>query len=153
MAPWARMLPLLILVVLFTVGCGEAGAEEYELRLRDRTLEVELADTPEARSRGLMFRESLGEDKGMLFVFREDRRRSFWMKDTLIPLSIAYISSEWIILEIYDMEPRSLDAVPSRNPVRYALEVNQGYFEEAGITPGSRVYPSEELLDRIESSP
>lgn len=73
------------------------------------------------------------------------------MKDTLIPLSIAYIRSDWVILEIYDMEPESLEAVPSRNPVRYALEVNQGFFQEAGIEPGTRVYPSEELLERISA--
>ncbi|MFP4535461.1 MAG: DUF192 domain-containing protein [Spirochaetaceae bacterium] len=140
-----------LIVLLFAfLGCNDGAAQTYELRLRDVTLEVEVADTPEGRTRGLMFRENLPENRGMLFVFPERSRRSFWMKNTLIPLSIAYIRDDWVILEIYEMEPESVEAVRSRNPVRYALEVNQGFFAEHGIEPGSRLFPSEELLSRIE---
>lgn len=139
---------LLFAMLLGLVGCENGGT--YELRIRDVRLEVEVADTPETRTRGLMFRENLPENGGMLFVFPESRRRSFWMKNTLVPLSIAYIREDWVILEIYEMEPQSLEAVPSRNPARYALEVNQGFFAEHGIEPGSRVFPSEELLSRID---
>ena len=97
-----------------------------------------------------MHRNRLPENGGMLFIFPESRRRNFWMKNTFIPLSIAYMRGDWVILEIYEMEPESLDPVQSRNPARYALEVNRGFFAEHGIEPGARVYPSEELLSRIE---
>jgi hypothetical protein len=98
-----------------------------------------------------MYRERLPEEQGMLFVFEDSRPRSFWMKDTLIPLSIAYMREDWVILEIYEMEPESLEPVPSINPARYALEVNRGFFEKHGIEPGAKVYPSEELLNAIPS--
>lgn len=97
-----------------------------------------------------MYREELAYERGMLFVFSNDAVRSFWMKNTTIPLSIAYIRSDWVILEIYDMEPESLQPVQSDNPVRYALEVNQGFFAEHGIEPGDRAYPSDELRNRLE---
>ena len=149
----ARLRGVLLLLFSASLLPGCAEAEGYDLRIREASLTVEIADTPELRSRGLMFRESLGESEGMLFVFDEDARRSFWMKDTLIPLSIAYIRSDWVILEIYDMEPLSLEAIPSRNPVRYALEVNQGFFDEQGIEAGTRVYPSDALLRRLAERP
>lgn len=86
-----------------------------------------------------MFREELGPDQGMLFVYDSPRRMSFWMRNTVIPLSIAYIDEQGIITQIEDMEPLSEESVPSRLPVQYALEVNQGRFEELGIRPGDRV--------------
>lgn len=138
---------LLLLLPLSLLACGQQ--EQYELRLRDVSLDVELAITPESRARGLMHRDSLPENQGMLFVFEESSPRSFWMKNTVIPLSIAYIREDWVILEIYAMEPESLEPVRSRNPARYALEVNEGFFEEHGIEPGTRVYPSEALLEAI----
>lgn len=141
------LLLFFLLLPLLLVSCG--AEETYELRIRESRLEVELAMTPESRARGLMHRESLPEDHGMLFIFEDSRPMSFWMKNTLIPLSIAYIRQDWVILEIYDMEPESLEPVSSRNPARYALEVNQGYFEDHGIEPGTRVYPSDELLSEI----
>jgi hypothetical protein len=140
---------LLLSVPLGLLACG--GEETYELRIREARLEVELAVTPESRARGLMYRERLPEQQGMLFVFEDSRPRSFWMKDTLIPLSIAYMREDWVILEIYEMEPESLEPVPSINPARYALEVNRGFFEKHGIEPGAKVYPSEELLNAIPS--
>ncbi len=105
----------------------------------DHLFTVELARTPEEREQGLMFRQSLGADAGMLFVFDESAIRSFWMKNTTIPLSIAYIDATGRILEIHDMEPLSLEPVRSRYPARYALEVNRGRFVEVGIAPGSVV--------------
>ena len=142
---------LLLLFAVASVSCS--NAETYELRTRGTAVTVELAATPEERRVGLMHRESLPENHGMHFLFPDDATRSFWMKDTLVPLSIAYIRSDWVILEIYDMEPRSLEPVPSRNPARYALEMEQGFFEEHGIAPGVRVFPSEALLRRIENHP
>ncbi len=102
-------------------------------------LTVELARTAGERSRGLMFREELAEDGGMLFVFPEDTQAGFWMRDTLIPLSIAFIAADGTILDIQDMEPLSEDMHLSPEPYRYGLEVNQGWFREHGLGRGDRV--------------
>jgi uncharacterized protein len=113
------------------------------------TLLVEVADEPQSRSRGLMERTELGEREGMLFVFESSEPRSFWMKDTPLPLSIAYVDERWVIREIHAMEPGSLEPVPSRHPARYALEVNRGAFERLGIDVGDRLVPSNALRERI----
>ena len=100
---------------------------------------MEIADTQETQEKGLMWRESMDEDHGMLFVYDRDSRKSFWMKNTKIPLSIAYVGADGTIREIYDMEPLSTRTVDSRYSVRYALEVNQGAFERHGIKAGDKV--------------
>jgi uncharacterized membrane protein (UPF0127 family) len=102
-------------------------------------LSVEIAATEEERRQGLMFRTELEDGKGMIFLFEKDRILSFWMKDTLIPLSIAFLSSEGRITEIRDMEPRSLATVMSERSCRYALEAPQGWFARAGVGVGDRV--------------
>jgi uncharacterized membrane protein (UPF0127 family) len=113
---------------LSTVTIDASGGKKVEVR-------VEIADGPSEQERGLMYRTSLGEDRGMLFVFSSEQPRSFWMKNTKIPLSIAYIDSKGRITDILDMKP--LDDEPphytSSEPVQYALEVNQGFFEEKGV--------------------
>jgi uncharacterized protein len=102
---------------------------------------VEIADTEAEQQTGLMGRSALAEDAGMLFVFEGEQALSFWMKDTLIPLSIAYFDAEGRIVDIQDMQP--LDDVPphyvSAEPAQYALEVNQGFFEEWGVMVGDTV--------------
>lgn len=100
---------------------------------------MELARTAGERSRGLMFREELAEDGGMLFVYVEDTEAGFWMKDTLIPLSIAFIAADGTILDIQDMEPLSEDTHRPPEPYRYGLEVNQGWFQQNGFNVGDRV--------------
>jgi uncharacterized membrane protein (UPF0127 family) len=111
---------------------------------RVATLAVEIARTIGARSQGLMHRTSLAEDAGMLFVFDEDTRVGFWMKNTLIPLSIGFIDRNWRLLEILDMkvapdpETGPFEIYTPAQAYRYALEVNQGYFARKGITPGAR---------------
>ena len=143
-----RLLAASLLLVL--LGC-ESGAEIYELQIGDETLMVEVADTDESRATGLMHREELNENHGMLFVFPESDYRAFWMRNTLIPLSIAYIDERPRILEIHDMAPLDETPVPSRYPARYALEVNQGAFDRLGIAPGDRITLSDELRDRVRS--
>jgi uncharacterized membrane protein (UPF0127 family) len=101
-------------------------------------LNVELALSEEEQSQGLMYRESLSDGQGMLFVFDRDKLASFWMKNTIIPLSIAYINSDGSILEIHDMRPEDLSLIRSSRSVRYALEVPQGWFDRSGIGPGDR---------------
>lgn len=110
-----------------------------ELQAGSRRLKVELAVTADEREKGLMFRKALGEDEGMLFVFDSDQQLAFWMKNTSIPLSIAYIASDGTIREIHGLEPFSLDAVKAGRSVRYALEVNRGWFDRAGLKEGDRL--------------
>ena len=103
------------------------------------TIMVEVANTPELRQQGLMYREELEDGYGMIFIFERDQIMYFWMKDTLIPLSIAYIAYDGRINEIYDMQPGDLTSVQSRQSARYALEVPQGWFGRVGIAPGDRL--------------
>jgi uncharacterized membrane protein (UPF0127 family) len=108
------------------------------LRAGSATVVAELARSPEEQATGLMFRKTLADGRGMLFVYGDDRRLSFWMKNTLVPLSIAYLAADGTIREIHDMEPESLKAVSSTRSVRYALEVPQGWFDRAGLAVGDR---------------
>ena len=115
---------------------GTRKLKTVTLELAGKQFSVEVADTAETRARGLMFRESLPAFSGMLFVFDRDSQQSFWMENTKIPLSLAYISSSGEIREIYDLTPLSRRHVQSIHAVRYALEVNQGTFEKLGVKPG-----------------
>ncbi len=120
-------------------GCGGSGLETTRLTVGDATLKVELAIDVGDQGRGLMYRKKLGEDRGMLFVYDREEVRSFWMKNTSIPLSIAYIDADKKIVHITDMLPRSLDSHSSIYPCQYALEVNRGWFDEHGVEAGDRV--------------
>jgi uncharacterized membrane protein (UPF0127 family) len=117
-----------------TLTIDASGGKEVEVR-------VEVADNPFERARGLMYRTALGVNRGMLFIYPEEERLSFWMRNTLIPLSIAFIDSERRIVDIQDMKP--LDDEPpsyvSTDPAQYALEVNRGFFERRGVQVGDRV--------------
>jgi uncharacterized membrane protein (UPF0127 family) len=103
---------------------------------------VELALTPEQQSRGLMGRESLGPDKGMLFVFQEEGPHPFWMKNTLIPLDMVWMDSQGIVVFLaQDVQPCKADPCPAVNPsrnARYVLEVNGGTAERIGLEEGER---------------
>lgn len=147
-APWRSGFLFLAIALLF--ACG-AGAENSGQRLSSKTvtvlksdgrrvlLQAEIATTDTERSKGLMFRKELKDGQGMLFVFDRDQSLSFWMKNTLIPLSVAYIASDGKILEIHDMTPESLNPVDSDHAARYALEVPQGWFSRADLGPGDRL--------------
>jgi uncharacterized membrane protein (UPF0127 family) len=108
-------------------------------------LTVELARTAAERSLGLMFRESLPEDRGMLFVFPDDTTAGFWMMDTSIALSIAFIAEDGTIVDVQEMAPLSTEVHRPPGPYRYGLEVNQGWFGRHGFGPGDRVQIPEEL--------
>ena len=144
----------LISLLIFITGCkGDASPpaaiispspsaivfEKKTITIGDKTLIVEIADTAEKRQTGLMYRKSLGEDEGMLFIFPEEDFHSFWMKNTLIALSIAFIKEDGTIVQIEDMEPQTETAHPSKFPVKYALEVNKGWFKEHNITTGDKI--------------
>jgi uncharacterized membrane protein (UPF0127 family) len=95
--------------------------------------------TPEELARGLMFREKLGRDEGMLFIFGEPAYHSMWMKNTLIPLSVAFVDAQGTILNIRDMEPHSEESHMSAGPSIYAIEVNRGWFAAKNVKAGDRV--------------
>ena len=110
------------------------------LRIGTAAVEAEVADEVDERTAGLMGRKELAEGKGMLFVFREPQAMNFWMRDTLVPLSIAYINAAGVIREIHELKP--LDETAARSAFRdllYALEVPQGWFQKNNILPGDRI--------------
>jgi len=124
--------------------------EKRELTIEGKggkvTVKAEIAITQAQHEQGLMYRKSLKDGEGMLFIFQSDQMLSFWMKNTLIPLSVAYISYDGRILEIYDMQPGNLDPVRSSRSVRYALEVPQGWFSRAGLGIGDSMINLKEFL-------
>jgi len=134
---------ILAATLAFAVLAGAArGAEPLPVvRLTSGlyVVDAEVARTPETRTRGLMFRQSMPANRGMLFVFPYPERQCFWMKNTLIPLSIAFLDDRGAIVNIADMQPQSEDLHCSARPVRYALEMNQGWFAAKRIAPGATV--------------
>jgi uncharacterized membrane protein (UPF0127 family) len=116
-----------------TVTIDASGGGEVRVR-------VEIADDDFERARGLMYRTALAENRGMLFVYEVEQKLSFWMKNTHIPLSIAFMDAKGRIVDIQDMEPLDDDppSYVSAEPARYALEVNRGFFEERGVEVGDR---------------
>lgn len=119
-------------------GRPQSGLKTAVLRSGRVEILAELAVGPSEQETGLMHRTELADGRGMLFVYAEDRRLAFWMKNTLIPLSIAYIGADGTIKEILDMEPLSLAPVESERYVRYALEAPLGWFGRVGLGPGDR---------------
>ncbi len=108
----------------------------FHLEVKGRRLTIEVARTDRSRQRGLMHRDQLAENRGMLFVYRDPEKLSFWMRNTKVPLSIAFIDDHGKILQIEDMRPLDLASVASKYEVRYALEMNQGWFDTAGVAVG-----------------
>jgi uncharacterized membrane protein (UPF0127 family) len=98
-----------------------------------------VARTPEQRAVGLMHRREMPVHEGMLFVFEQPATQCFWMKNTLLPLSIAFLADDGTIVNLADMQPQSLDSHCSAQPVRYALEMNQGWFARRGVNAGARL--------------
>jgi hypothetical protein len=110
------------------------------IAIKGHSLVVELAATPAARTCGLSHRRDLPQSRGMLFIFPSSRPETFWMKDTFIPLSIAFVDDAGQIMNIQNMMPVQTDELySSQGPARYAIEVNQGWFENHGIAAGDQV--------------
>ena len=149
-----RYCPLLILFAVATfAGCSERPERKpwpWVITCDGVELKIEVATTPSQMKRGLMHRDRLREDWGMLFVYARDQRMSFWMKNTKVPLSIAFIDADLVVREIHDMEPMTEDSHDSAVAVRYALEVNRGWFARNGIRPGSVLKFSPRLDDLID---
>ena len=127
---------LLLLMLLPSLGIAQPL---LELRIGDAELQAEYAVTAPERARGLMERTELAADRGMLFRFDDFRRHCLWMKDTPLPLSAAFMDEAGRIVDLIDLEPLSKAIRCSREPARYALEANRGWFVEQGIGAGARV--------------
>ena len=102
-------------------------------------IRAELAADFGTRMRGLMYRASMAQNAGMLFIFDESTQHCMWMKNTLIPLSVAFIDEKGAITNVEDMQPQTEDSHCASRPARYALEMNRGWFAAHGIKPGSRI--------------
>jgi uncharacterized membrane protein (UPF0127 family) len=127
-------------------GQSNKNLPKYELVIisqnkNKKVLTIELANTPKSRTYGLMNRKKMAYNSGMYFVFKNERYLNFWMKNVTIPLSIAYIDKNGVIKQILKMKPLDTSILyPSKYPVKYALEVNQGWFKKNNIKTGSKVY-------------
>ena len=117
---------------------GPQSLPAIKLSVGMHVIQAELAQTPEQRSTGLMFRKTMGTNDGMLFAFEEPGQQCFWMKNTLLPLSVAFIADDGSVVNIDDMKPQTLESHCSTKPVRYVLEMNVGWFTSRGIKAGSK---------------
>ena len=131
---------------MFFAGCNSTkpvdpfGLRTVELVVGGVPLKTELAEDEQSRAMGLMFRDSLSEDRGMLFIFDTPRQASFWMKNTKIPLSIAFLEGDRVISEEKSMRPYDETLIQSRSDkIRYAIEVNAGWFDRHQVKPGAKV--------------
>ena len=120
-------------------GRAEAPLKALQIKVAGHALRAEVAATVEQRMKGLMFREKLGANDGMLFVFDEPGYHAMWMKNTPLPLSVAFVDGEGRILNILDMEPHTLDQHMAAGPARFAIETNKGWFAQRRIKPGDKV--------------
>lgn len=132
---------LFILTIFVLFSCGQKKLETKDLEIKKASGQIvvvnaELAKTEEEQMYGFMNRKNIPDGTGMLFIFKDDRIASFWMKNTPTPLSIAYIDYSGKIKDIFDMTPFSLATIVSTGYVRYALEVPQGWFSKNGIKVG-----------------
>jgi uncharacterized protein len=135
---------LLLLCAPAAAGPGLAAPHRAVLLLPDSSkIDAELAITPQAQERGLMYREKLGDDEGMLFVFREDAPRTFWMKNTYVSLDIVFLDADMKVRNIFHRVPRSYPDTPESEvarvsaPAMYVLELAAGRARKAGLRPGS----------------
>ena len=131
-------LAALLAAAALTVA-AETSLPKLQLQAGVHAFNVEVVSTPQQRALGLMGRTRLEDNAGMLFVFEQKGTHCFWMKNTLLPLSIAFLADDGHIVSIDDMQPQTLDFHCPLAPVRYALEVKQGGFRSKGIQPGMRV--------------
>jgi uncharacterized membrane protein (UPF0127 family) len=135
----ARVLAAAFFFLASASSLAEVTFKTTSVKVASHPLRVELAAEEPQRMQGMMFRKSLGKEEGMLFVFDEPAYHSMWMKNTLIPLSVAFIDRDGVILNILDMEPQTLDSHMAAGPAVYAIETNKGWFAAKKVKPGDKV--------------
>jgi len=136
---WRIERTLFILALLWISVAHSQSLPKIPLYIHEKEIWVDVAKTPEERNHGLMGRKHLGKDEGMLFIYETEDYHGFWMKDTVIPLSIAFIDQDGRIVSITDMRPQTLDSHVPPRPILYALEMNRGWFSSHGIKTGDVV--------------
>ena len=134
-----RLFAILMLALCGAHALADQALPELVLEIKGHQLTAEVAATDPQRAQGLMHRRMLPENRGMLFVFPDTAPQSFWMMNTYIPLSIAFLDENGAIVNIADMKPLTTDSHRSTKPARYALEMNLGWFARHGIKPGAKV--------------
>ena len=118
-------------------ACSDEGKLVLHTATGDYSFNVEVVDTPEGRQQGLMFRQELADDAGMLFDFQQEREVSFWMRNTFIPLDMIFVGSDGVVKTIHvNARPQDPTSIPSQVPVRFVLEIPGGRSEEIGLKPG-----------------
>jgi|TARA_E500000178_G_C16937595_1_gene714760 uncharacterized membrane protein (UPF0127 family) len=153
---FTKTIKLFFAIILIMQGCKESTLEHdlpsttepknqfYNLNLAGVSLKVEVAALADERAKGLMFRETMGLQEGMLFIFKTGTEQFFWMKNTRIPLDIGYFSSVGELLELHKAKPHDLSGVPSRSKdIKFVLELNAGAYKKLGISIGDRLEMSE----------
>lgn len=137
MKPWVLLLAALCAAPLRAQDAAQPPLPTTTLSVNGKKITAEVADDNTERATGLMFREKLAPDSGMLFIMPQSSPAVFWMKNTLIPLSVAYVNEAGMILEIHDLKPRDETPVRSGFPsIAYALEMEQGWFTKNGVLAG-----------------
>lgn len=123
---------------LLVAGCSE-NQDVVTIKLGEERVSAEIAATPEAREKGLMYRKELDPNTGMLFVYPNEKVRHFYMKNTYMPLDIAFIDKAGVIVDIQQMKPLDETIIRSKEKARYALEVNRGFFRRIGVEVGDKL--------------
>ncbi|MFN3736393.1 DUF192 domain-containing protein [Hydrogenophaga sp.] len=117
----------------------QTGLPRVEMTAGMHRIQAQVASTPQQRAIGLMHRREMPTNEGMLFVFEQPGTQCFWMKNTLLPLTAAFVADDGTVVNLADMKPQSLDSHCSAKPVRYVLEMHQGWFAKRGIQAGQRL--------------
>ena len=125
-----------LFAAFFSVGHAQQVFPTTTLNIGVHLIKAEVAVSDEQRAQGLMLREKMAPNEGMVFRFPETRHLCMWMKNTLLPLSVAFIDEKGRIINIEDMQPQTLNAHCAKKPARFALEMNQGWFKQKNIRPG-----------------
>lgn len=136
----AGILVALLVGLLPLAACSSDDRLVIHTATGDHAFTVEVVDTPESRAKGLMFRQSLASDAGMLFDFLEERETAFWMQNTFIPLDMIFISADGVVKTVHvNARPHDTTSIPSGVPVRFVLEIPGGRSVEIGLKPGDTV--------------
>ena len=139
---------LFLALAVVLSGLARAELPAVQLSAGMHLIRAEVADSMGSRMEGLMHRKSMPQGSGMVFVFEENAPHCMWMKNTLIPLSVAFIDESGAIINIADMQPHSEQSHCAARPARYALEMNKGWFAQRGIKPGAKLRGLEKLAPR-----
>ena len=142
--PFSSRLPHALAALAFCTSAWAQGSPQLNLQRVELTagmhrIDAQVAASPQERQTGLMFRREMPQHEGMLFVFEQPATQCFWMKNTPLPLTAAFVADDGSIVNLADMKPLVEDSHCSAKPVRYVLEMNQGWFDKRGIKAGARL--------------